>query len=250
MLPKLKESEKLLQQLTTKTTITERLIKQSTEVLQYTQLRRITGHKDQIDEKITECIKLLSMIQELKLIEGENPEATMEWTTAQGEKHQNWDNSIEELDKRIKQLRKDEGQEKKQEEEDKWIEKQKKFHMELEGQKLKQLEAQQMKAKLPKLQLAKFDRTITDWVRFWEQFEKEIDKSKHYAAVTKFSYLQELYKTAKKLLRQKYGQTTEVIYAHGQQIATLPTIASATNLTLIHQFYRKLNVSINSLKTL
>ena len=40
--------------------------------------------------------------------------------------------------------------------------------MELQEQKLKQLEAQQLKAKLPKLQLAKFDGTITDWVRFWE----------------------------------------------------------------------------------
>ena len=146
----------------------------------------------QIDEKITECIKLLSMIQELKLIEGENPEATMEWTTTQEEKHQNWNNNIEKLDNRIKQLKKDEDQEKKQEEEDRWIEKQRKFYMELEEQKLKQLEAQKMKAKLPKLQLAKFDGTITDWVRFWEQFEEEIDKSKHYAAVTKFSYLREL----------------------------------------------------------
>ena len=125
-----------------------------------------------------------------------------------------------------------------------------------------------MKAKLPKLQLVKFDGTITDWVRFWEQFEEEIDKSKHYAAVTKFSYLLELltsqpkteitglpfteegYETAKKLLQQKYGQTTEVIYAHGQQIASLPVISSATNFSSIHQFYRKLNVSINSLKTL
>ena len=130
----------------------------------------------------------------------------MTWTTTEEKKHQDWDNKIEELDNRIKQLRKNEKQErikeeiavedqrrtKQREEEDKWIEKQRKFHMDLEEKKLEQLKAQQLKAKLPKLQLSKFDGTITDWVRFWEQFVEEIDKSTNYAAITKFSYLREL----------------------------------------------------------
>ena len=282
MPPKLKESEKLLHQLNAKKTIADRLIAQSAEVLQSQQTRKVIRHKEQLEEKTTECIKLLSMIQEMKLTEGENEEETMTWTTAEEKKHQDWDNKIEELDNRIKQLRKNEEQErikeeiavedqrrtKQREEEDNWIEKQRKFHMDLEEKKLEQLKAQQLKAKLPKLQLSKFDGTITDWVRFWEQFVEEIDKSTNYAAITKFSYLRELltsqpkteitglpfteegYNTAKKLLQQKYGQTTEVIYAHGQQITSLPTITSTSNLSSIHQFYRKLNVSINSLKTL
>ena len=147
----------------------------------------------------------VTIIQELKITEGEDGQSTMEWTTEREKKHHEWDNVIEDLDQHINQLRKDEDQQRKQEEiaieedrrskrreeKDQWIEKQKQFHMELEEQKLKQLEAQQLKAKLPKLQLAKFDGTITDWVRFWEKFEEEIDKSKHYAAVTKFSYFYE-----------------------------------------------------------
>lgn len=31
----------------------------------------------------------------------------------------------------------------------------------------------------------KFDGTATDWVRFWKQFEEEINKCKRYAAITK-----------------------------------------------------------------
>ena len=47
------------------------------------------------------------------------------------------------------------------------------------------------KAKLPRLQISKFDGTILDWVRFWEQFSTEIDNTS-YPPVTKLSYLREL----------------------------------------------------------
>ena len=46
-------------------------------------------------------------------------------------------------------------------------------------------------AKLPKLVITKFGGTLTDWPRFWNQFEAEIDRSE-VAGVTKFSYLKEL----------------------------------------------------------
>ena len=46
-------------------------------------------------------------------------------------------------------------------------------------------------AKLPKLVITKFSGELTDWPRFWNQFEAEIDRSE-VAAVTKFSYLKEL----------------------------------------------------------
>lgn len=51
-----------------------------------------------------------------------------------------------------------------------------------------QMEEQQ-KTKLPKLQIPRFQGTVTDWVRFWEQFEEEIDKCEHHAVITKFWYL-------------------------------------------------------------
>ena len=78
-------------------------------------------------------------------------------------------------------------------------------------------------AKLPKLVITKFNGTPQDWLRFWNQFEAEIDKSQ-VAAVTKFSYLKELvepkvrnaidglpftvegYERAKSILKSKYGK--------------------------------------------
>ena len=45
--------------------------------------------------------------------------------------------------------------------------------------------------KLPKLEITKFQGTYLDWMRFWNQFETEIDKAK-LTQVAKFSYLKEL----------------------------------------------------------
>ena len=42
--------------------------------------------------------------------------------------------------------------------------------------------------KLPKLVITKFGEALTNWPRFWNQFEAEIDRS-YVPGVTKFSYL-------------------------------------------------------------
>ena len=86
-------------------------------------------------------------------------------------------------------------------------------------------------AKLPKLSITKFSGTHLDWLRFWGQFESEIDKAS-LAPVTKFSYLKELvipsvrviidglpfnsegYERAKNILLAKYGQNSEIVAAH------------------------------------
>ena len=47
------------------------------------------------------------------------------------------------------------------------------------------------KAKLPKLVISKFEGTALDWLRFWNQFETEIDQQDHISSVTKYSYLKE-----------------------------------------------------------
>ena len=82
--------------------------------------------------------------------------------------------------------------------------------------------------KLPKLVITKFSGTHVDWLRFWNQFEAEIDTAQ-ISAVTKFSYLKELlekkvrvnvdglpfnsegYERAKKILKTKYGKASEII---------------------------------------
>ena len=48
----------------------------------------------------------------------------------------------------------------------------------------------EVKVKLPKLEITKFNGTHLDWTRFWNQFSVEIDSSR-LASVTKLSYLKD-----------------------------------------------------------
>ena len=99
-------------------------------------------------------------------------------------------------------------------------------------------------AKLPKLVITKFSGELTDWPRFWNQFEAEIDRAE-VAAVTNFSYLKELvdpkvkttidglpfttegYQRAKNILKSKYGQMSEIVNAYVQNIMALPVITGS-----------------------
>lgn len=121
-------------------------------------------------------------------------------------------------------------------------------------------------AKLPKLVITKFRGELTDWPRFWSQFETEIDKAE-IAGVTKYSYLKELvdpkiraeidglpfsvegYERAKNILARKYGQTSEVVNAYVENIMSLPTIGG-TQPARIHDFYEKLLFNVQSLETM
>ena len=108
------------------------------------------------------------------------------------------------------------------------------------------------RTKLPKLTIAKFNGSHTDWLRFWNIYEAEIDKCSDRAAVTKFAYLKFLlepkvragidvlpfssegYERAKNILRNKYGITSEIVNSYVQNIMGLPVISGA-NPPRIHQ---------------
>ena len=132
--------------------------------------------------------------------------------------------------------------------------------------RLRKMEQQQPQVKLPKLVISKFNGTYLDWLRFWEQFTSQIDKSA-IADGAKLTYLQELleekpkqeimglpfssdgYKQAKDILEKKYGINSEIINAHVTQIFSLPVVIRH-EVVKIHDFYQKLNLSVQSLKTL
>ena len=119
---------------------------------------------------------------------------------------------------------------------------------------------------MPKLVISKFNGSPQDWVRFWGQFEAQIDKSA-VPTVTKFSYLKELvemkvrklidglpftesgYDKAISLLKKKYGQTSEVVNAYVRNILELPTIQDR-DIPQLHEFYEKLLFNVESLQTL
>ena len=62
-------------------------------------------------------------------------------------------------------------------------------------------------------------------------------------------FSEEGYNQAKEILKKKYGNISEIIQAHGREILKLSPITTV-NLKRIREFYRFLNVSVNSLKTL
>ena len=118
-------------------------------------------------------------------------------------------------------------------------------------------------AKLPKLTITKFQGTHLDWLRFWSQFETEIDKAT-ITQVANFSYLKELlvpkvrsavdglpyniegYERAKAILTAKYGKPSEVVNIHIQSIIALPTV-QGSQPARVHDFYEKLATNVQAL---
>ena len=121
-------------------------------------------------------------------------------------------------------------------------------------------------AKLPKPEITKFQGMYLDWMRYWNQFETEIDKAK-LTQVAKFSYLKELlvpsvrssmdglpfttegYERAKTILKTDYGKPSEVGNAHMQCIIGLPPI-HGSHPARIHDFYGKLTTHMQVLDTM
>ena len=120
-------------------------------------------------------------------------------------------------------------------------------------EKLKSIEqgSQKLNVRLQKLQITKFDRTCTDWLRFWSQFEAEIHAA-DIPAVTKFSYLKELvlpkarisiqglpfategYERARNILKTRYGKSSEIINNYIQNIMSLPNVSGCQPSTLMY----------------
>ena len=114
--------------------------------------------------------------------------------------------------------------------------------------------------------ITKFDVTPQDWMRFWGQFETQIDKSST-LDVAKFSYLKELvdskvrdlidglpftadgYQKAKDLLARRYGKTSEFVGTYVRNILELPTIGER-DVKKIREFYEILLFNVDSLQTL
>lgn len=121
-------------------------------------------------------------------------------------------------------------------------------------------------AKLPKLVIAKFGGSFTDWPKFWGQFSEAIDKSS-IPPITKFTYLLELlepnvkrgieslpfnpegYTRAKVILKDKYGKESEIEKCHVREVLDLPNISGA-NPRKIANFCDKLTHSVQALETM
>ena len=243
----------------------------ATERLQKTLEKQI----DSVHEQMVE-------IQALRIEKGEEPNDVRKWSLEIEKQVAEYGEITQGVRKTVKNLREEASREAKLEEEKAGKEKRKRRHKEelkLEEVKMqikrdfeKNMEEERKKsvkesgAKLPKLTITKFQGTYLDWLRFWSQFETEIDKAT-ITQVAKFSYLKELlvpkvrsavdglpyntegYERAKAIVTAKYGNPSEVANAHIQSITALPTV-QGSQPARVHDFYEKLATNVQALDTM
>ena len=150
------------------------------------------------------------------------------------------------------------------------IKKKKKLEIQKKGYEMREekiVRAERSKiVKLPRLHITKFEGTHTNWFRFWNQYQAEIDRSELHP-VSKFNYLKELlaskvrflidaipftsegYLRAIAILKGKFGKPSEVSAAHIQCITSLPIIPNF-NTNRMHEFYGKLAIDVQALETM
>ena len=143
-------------------------------------------------------------------------------------------------------------------------EREEKFMLSLEEKKLEIAATKRVKTKLHELQISKFQGTHLDWLRFWGLFKAQIDKAPMNDEAM-FAYLKELvvpkvrvtidklplnsegYGKAKKMLEQRYGDPSEVVNAHIQEIISSPT-STGVSKQKIHNFYDTLLGHVQALR--
>ena len=234
--------------------------------------------KKQIDSVLEQMVEM----QALRIEKGEEPNDVRKWSLEIEKQVAEYEEITQGVRKTVKNLSEEASWEAKLEEEKAEEEKRKRRHEEelkLEEAKMqikrdfeKNMEEERNKsvkesgAKLPKLTITKFQGTHLDWLRFWSQFETEIDKAT-ITQVAKFSYLKELlvprvrsaidglpyntegYERAKAILTVKYGRPSEVANAHIQSIIALPTV-QGSQAARVHKFYEKLATNVQALETM
>ena len=245
------------------------------------QLKR---HFSVIKSKVSDAYNLIHDMQCMKIDLDESEEAIDEWTQERNDQILLYEN----VAKNIEEILSAEEESEKQKQNNERIEfeamlratvrkdeeqaeiarrlREEKFALELEEKRQDMAEKRRIQAKLPDLHITKFQGTYLDWTRFWGLFETQIDQASM-KDEAKFSYLKELvvpkvsqlidklpvnsngYKQAKKILIDRYGDDSEVVHAHVQEILSLPTIHGVSKVK-IHNFYELLLSHVQALETL
>ena len=236
-----------------------------------------------IERQREALIKITANIEEVKLQilegkfeRGDSDETVTNWSKNVEEQVENVDAEVEKLQKYLDEMKANEASKAKEAERAQQIQFEKeqyeqKLHFEHKVDEIKKdkttKKPDQIQTKLLKLIITPFNGAPTDWLRFWNIFETEIDNNSDIAPVTKFAYLKELlkpnvrstidglpfstegYTRAKNILKNKYGNTTEIVNAYVQNIMGLPVI-NGTQPWKIHDFYKKLLFNVQALETL
>ena len=170
---------------------------------------------------------------------------------------------LDELKSRLEEL---EGRERALKEE-KLMRKKSEIELDLVKARLEKEGEKPHAVKLQRYTITLFTGNFTDWLRFWNQFQAEVDASK-ISEISKFNYLLELvkgkpkesilglphteegYKEAKAILVQTYGKDIKVHKALKRELESLPNINSIKQLKEIHDFQTKLSRTVRTLNTM
>jgi len=190
-------------------------VKKTDEILQKDDRATLERHRASPESVVTAVTTLEEAIEEKKFAEGEDEEAVQEWAEEFEESVDAGDKCMRQLASKIEQIDRKSKHEAAVFEhkqaialENEKIERQREAkerayaeELAFEQKKLGLQQAQKKPTetagaasndvKMPKLVITKLDGTPQDWLRFWGQFETQIDKSSA-PEVTKFSYLKEL----------------------------------------------------------
>ena len=232
----------------------------------------VKRHLDALRETVRESNELKRAAEAAKIELGESVEKINDWNNETDAKIELADVEIDQLESWLPGKERAEhlvAQEKQFNVELKLHEKRMKMKAELELSKTA-TEVQECAgfktAKLPKLEISKFEGSIMDWPRFWGQFDEAIGKSS-IAPISKFTYLRELlgpkvkrcvealpftpegYNRAKAILKDKYGKESEIVNSYVKEILELPHITTA-NPRKIAEFSEKLSYCVQALETM
>ena len=268
--------------------LAENLNKSTEAIIEKGEQRKIIRQMKNLTEKTEKIHEIKELLRDAKFTADEDEEETEQAIKEIDERAEVFENAIDELDFKLakiqaeakrkareeemalerayEQEKMDREYRQREKEEKERLRRQAEHEDEQLEKRLKKMEQQQVQVKLPKLVISKFNGTYLDWLRFWEQFRSQIDESA-IADGAKLTYLQELleekpkqeilglpfssegYQQAKEILERKYGIDSEIINAHVTQIFSLPVVMRH-DVIKIHDFYQKLNLSVQSLKTL
>ena len=171
-------------------------------------------HRTLLENMATAVTTLKESIEEKKFTEGENEEKIQEWAADVEAAVDEADTCVRQLADKIEQidrhlrheaalfehkraiaLEKEKIQQQQETVEQADAEelafKKKKLELQQDQKSTETTGATSEVVEMPKLVITKFDGTPQDWMRFWGQFETQIDKSS-IPDLTKFSYLKEL----------------------------------------------------------
>ena len=261
-----------LKSIETKLALLQFTDEETANIIEKAQLSVLERQRKIVEKKVDEVHNLKVEIQEAKLQRGKNTDDIKKWTGEIDAALSKFEHSISEMQKIAKEIKRKQLEEEKQPKlsftaqmKEKQFEKELQFEEEIYEKRL-HLEkkfaedskgyatshAQKVvNSKLPKLVITPFNGTHANWLRFWNQFEAEID-STQIPTVTKFSYLKELvkkkvrtdglpfnsegYEQAKNILKSRYGKISEIVNAYVQAILALPHI-HGSQPAKIYNFY-------------